>query len=212
MEQPEQDSSEQLVIDGERLILGGGDGGRLTRGLGGGIGDIRRTTPRRGEPETERSGDFPRWKAAGGDGRRNIRGGGERGLRFITGSGGGGEIDAGRRRIGGGDGEIGTRRFLIGGDGLLRWRNGGDRADLLRLRLRLRLRERPRGGIPFPYRPRSLSELLGSSSMYIFLNPVWRHRFGSFSSTSSSFLSQVSLGKARAFRITLSISLRFPAG
>lgn len=48
--------------------------------------------------------------------------------------------------------------------------------------------------------------------MYIFLKPVWRQRFGSFSSASSSFLSQVSFGKARALRITLSISLRLPAG
>lgn len=137
-----------------------------------------------------------------------MRGGGERGLRFITGSGGGGEREDGRRLIGGGEGEMGSgRRFLIGGDGLRRCRSGGDLGDRLRLR---------RAGSPFPKRPppppRSLSELLGSSSMYIFLNPVWRQRFGSFSSTSSSFLSQVSLGKARAFRITLSISLRFPAG
>lgn len=169
MEHPEQDSSEQLVIDGDRAFLGGGDGGRLIRGLGGGIGDMRRTNPRRGDPEVERRGDFPRWNSGGGDGRRIIRGGGERGLRFMIGSGGGGEMDAGRRRIGGGDGEMGGRRFLIGGDGLRLCRSGGgERADRLRLRLRLRTR----GGGPFPYRPRSLSELLGSSSMYIFLNPV----------------------------------------
>lgn len=170
MEHPEQDSSEQLVMDGDRAILGGGDGGRLTRGLGGGIGDMRRTTPRRGDPEFDRRGDFPRWKSGMGDGRRSIRGGGERGLRFIIGSGGGGEIEAGRRRIGGGDGEMGGRRFRIGGDGLRRCRSGGERTDRLRLRLRLRLRTR--GGGPLPYRPRSLSELLGSSSIYIFLKPV----------------------------------------
>lgn len=40
------------------------------------------------------------------------------------------------------------------------------------------------------------------------------HRFGSFSSTSNNFLSQYpfAFGEARAFFITLSISLRRPAG
>lgn len=42
MEQPEQDSSEQLLTEGDRFIFGGGDGGRFGRPLDGiGIGDIR---------------------------------------------------------------------------------------------------------------------------------------------------------------------------
>lgn len=196
MEQPEQDSSEQLLTEGERFIFGGGDGGRFGRPLGGsGIGDIR-WRPR---PAADGGGGDPM-----GDGPRRI------------GRGGGG------LRSGGGEGETGKRLLGRIGEGLRpRCRGGGGNGDRERgLRLRrdggpppppLPYRPPGGGGLPWPP-PESESELLASSSMYIFLKPVWRQRFGSFSSASRSFLSQVSFGKARALRITLSISLRLPAG
>lgn len=40
-------------MEADRLIRGGGDGGRFGRVLGAGIGDARRTGPRRGELGSE---------------------------------------------------------------------------------------------------------------------------------------------------------------
>lgn len=152
------------TVNQSALTFGGGDGGRFGRPLGGGNGDIR-PRPRPGgggDPIGCPPGDLRR--NSGGDGRRIGLGGG--GLRS-----GGGDGD-GRRRIGGGEGETGTRR-LRSGEGLRRWRIIGER-DRLRLR-------RPGGPPPPPlpylpgggrWGPASESELLASSSMYIFLKPV----------------------------------------
>lgn len=88
MEQPEQDSSEQLLTEGERFILGGGDGGRFGRPLGGsGIGDNRwrlRPLPADDGGGGDPMGDGPRRIGLGGGGLRSGGGEGETGKRLLA--------------------------------------------------------------------------------------------------------------------------------
>lgn len=160
-EQAEHESSEQLLIDADRLILGGGEGGLLERGIGGNRpplppppfddagpkwGDMRRGSLR-GEPGPIPGGGERRRISPGETGRRSILigdlrpmrdgGDGDRGRRFGS-IGGGlrpiGEGEGDRRRIGPGEGgEMCRLRIGGNGDGERRCMGRGERGERLRL-------------------------------------------------------------------------------